>query len=163
MQKHLARLDFATLFEQDRRKSGCSTATKFPQELPGLLNSFEDTYVGRHNRQGNALFLPELLNLYQRTFNREDCTNNHAEAAHHRLKYELSMEYPTTWNLIDWLHEVQKGRDAYCEMLRTGHEPSRKLKSIEMKLEEYIKLLLDMKTDAVEYLRSISHYYQMKN
>ncbi|XP_054717469.1 uncharacterized protein LOC129226865 [Uloborus diversus] len=105
---------------------------ELPNELQGLLNWFEDTYVGRANRSGNGrrnpLFVPEIWNLYNRTLNGEDRTNNHAEAAHRRLQYELGMQHPTIWKLIDGLRKVQKGRDAHFEQLLAGHEPQMKLK-----------------------------------
>jgi len=115
MQKHLARLGFTSLYNTDPNfalKAKMiialafvplnkideyldALATDLQQELQGLLNWFEDTYVGRQNRRGNGrrapLFPPEIWNLHRRTLNGEDRTNNHAEAAHRRLQYELSM------------------------------------------------------------------------
>ena len=56
------------------------------------------------------------------------------EAAHHQIKYELGMQHPTIWKLIDGLCKVQKGRDTYYERLLAGHTPQ-KLKSIEMQIK----------------------------
>ena len=119
MQKHLARMGFTSLYNTDpdfalKAKMIIAiafvplnkideyldaVATELPQELGDLLNWFEDTYVGRRNRRGNGrrtpLLLPEIWNLYQRTLNGEDRTNNNAEAAHRRLKYELGTHRPT--------------------------------------------------------------------
>lgn len=186
MQKHLARQGFISLYNTDpdfalKAKMIIATAfvpldkideyldalsTELPQELQDLLNWFEDTYVGRQNRRGNGrrapLFLPEIWNLYQRTLNGEDRTNNNAEAAHRRLQYELGMQHPTIWRLIDGLRKVQKGRDAYYEKLLAGHEPPQKLKKYrdaDRRIHEIVCRFENM--DAVEYLRSLAHNYQM--
>lgn len=46
------------------------------------------------------------------------------EAAHRRLKYELSMQHPIIWELTDGLRKVQKGRDTYEQLLTvTEYEP----------------------------------------
>ena len=71
--------------------------------------------------------LPEIWNLHQRTLNGEDRANNNAEAAHRRLKYELGMQHPTIWKLIDALRNVQIDKDAYYERLLSCHEPPQKL------------------------------------
>ena len=127
MQKHLASLGFTNLYNNNpdfalKAKMIIAIAfvslskvdeyvdaiaTELPQELYDLLNWFEDAYIGRLNRQGNGrrapLFRREIWNLHQRTLNGEDRTNNNTEAAHCRLKYELGMQHPTIWKLIDGL------------------------------------------------------------
>ncbi|GCC36898.1 hypothetical protein chiPu_0015398 [Chiloscyllium punctatum] len=59
-----------------------------PDELQPLLDWFEDNYVGRRLRRGNVrrppLFPVGTWNLYERTLNNEDKTDNNAEAAHRR-------------------------------------------------------------------------------
>ena len=69
-----------------------------PEHIP-ILNWFEDNYIGWLNRHGNrrraSLFPIEMWNLYLRTLNQEDKTNNHVEAANRRLQMELGMKHPT--------------------------------------------------------------------
>lgn len=139
---------------------------ELPDELQLLLNWFEDTYVGRMNRRATGrrvpLFLPETWNVYERTLNGEERTNNHAEAAHRRLQRELGMHHPTIWKLIDGLRRVQKGRDTYYEQLLAGQEPPLKLKKYrdaDTRIIETVHRYENM--DATEYLRSIAHNYQM--
>ena len=55
----------------------------------------------------------KMWNLYVRTLNHEDKTNNHAEAANRRLQMELGMEHPTLWKFIHALRKVKKGRDLF--------------------------------------------------
>ncbi|GCC34585.1 hypothetical protein chiPu_0013060 [Chiloscyllium punctatum] len=58
-----------------------------PDELQPLLDWF-DNYGGRRLRRGNgrrpSLFPVGMWNLYERTLNNEDKTDNNAEAAHRR-------------------------------------------------------------------------------
>ena len=141
-------------------------ATELPQKLHDLLNWFEDTYLGRPNRWENgrqaSLFRREIWNLHRRTLNGEDCTNNNAEAAHRWLKYELGMQHPTIWKLIDGLRKVQKGRDAYYERLLAGHAPPQKLKKYRDADRRICETVLKFENmDAIEYLRSLAHNYQI--
>ena len=70
-----------------------------PDDLQELLNWFEDSYIGRANRNRRGRRPPpfpmDTWNLYHRTLNKEDKTNNHAEAAHRRIYSELQMHHPT--------------------------------------------------------------------
>ena len=185
-EKHLARMGFTSLYNTNPDFASKAkmiiaiafvplneideyldaVATELPQELGDLLNWFEDTYVGRRNRRENGrrtpLFLPEIWNLYQRTLNGEDCTNNNAEAAHRRLKYELGIHHPTIWKLIDGLRKAEKGRDVHYEKLLVGHQPPQKLKKYrDTDRKIYETLLRFENMDPVEYLRSLAHNYQM--
>ena len=187
MHKHLDRLGFTSLYNADpdfalKAKMIFALAfvpldkideyldalsTELPEELQDLLNWFEDNYVGRQNRRGNGrrapLFHPEIWNLHQRTLNGEDRTNNHAEAAHRRLQYELGMQHPTIWKLIDGLRKVQKGRDRYYESLLAGHEPPQKLKKYRNADRRILETVHKFENMAIiEYLRSIAHNYQMQ-
>ena len=185
MQKLLARMGFTSLYSTDpdfALKAKMIIAIAFvpfnkvdeyldavaielPQELGDLLNWFEDTYVGRRNRRGNGrtpLFLPEIWNLYQRTLSGEDRTNNNAEAAYRRLKYERGTHHPTIWKLIDGLRKVQKDRHIYYEKLLAGHQPPQKLKKYrdaDRRIHETVLRYENM--DPVEYLKSLTHNYQM--
>ncbi|KAG7157145.1 hypothetical protein Hamer_G009975 [Homarus americanus] len=105
-------------------------ATDLSGVLVPLLNWFEDNYIGRPYWRGTGrsqpLFPTEMWNIYQRTLQGEDRTNNHAEAANRRLRGELGMLHPTIWNFIHALKQVPKGRDGYFEKLSAGHEPQPK-------------------------------------
>ena len=141
-------------------------ANELPIELQPLLNWFEDNYIGRLNRRGNGrrppLFPPEMWNLYHRTLNREDRTNNHAEAAHRRLHAELGMHHPTIWKFIDALRKVQKGRDSYYEQLVAGHNPPLKLKKHREADERIGKIVSEYSNRIpLEYLRGLAYNYQM--
>ena len=75
------------------------------------------------NVERQPLFPTQMWNMYQRTLQGEDRTNNHAEAANRLLRSELGMLHPSIWNFLHGLKRVQKGRDEYFEKLLAGHEP----------------------------------------
>jgi len=66
-----------------------------PNELTPTLNWLEDNYIGRPGRNNRrsrpALFPLEIWSMYQSRISDIGKTNNHAEAAHRRLKRELDV------------------------------------------------------------------------
>jgi hypothetical protein len=89
------------------------------------------------------LFPPNIWNVYERTLIAEDRTNNHAEAAHHRLQTELGVDHPSIWKFIDGLKKVQKSRDVYMEQLMAGQLPPIKLKKFRDADERILKIVRD--------------------
>jgi len=101
--------------------------------------------------------------LDQRTISSIDGTNNHAEAAHRRLKRELDVVHPSIWKFIDGLQGVQKGKDVTYEQYVRGERGP-------VKRQEYIladqRLLITVNDynnkDIIEYLRGIAHNFLME-
>lgn len=104
-----------------------------------------------------------MWNLYHRTLNGHDRTNNHAEASNRRLQQELGVTHPTIWKFIDSLRKVQKGRDAYYEQLVAGNPPPLKLKKYREADRRILFLVQNFNeaTNVIEYLRGIGHNYEM--
>ena len=73
-------------------------------------------YIGIYNRRGSCrkapLFPQDMWSQYETTLNDEDRTNNHAEAAHRRIAFELGAHHPTIWKFMGTLMKLQKGRDS---------------------------------------------------
>jgi len=143
-----------------------SLSDNLPNYVQPIFDWFEDNYVGRMNRRGNGrrqpLFPHEMWNVYNRTLNQQDRTNNHAEAAHRRLQTELGMDHPTTWKLIDGLRKVQANRDFYYEHLVAGHNLPVKLKKYRDADQRILTVVRDYNNrSTVEYLRGIAYNYQM--
>lgn len=138
-----------------------------PEDLRPLLDWLEDNYVGRPNRRGQGrrrpLFAPETWNVYSRTINSQDRTNNFAEAAHRRLQVELGMNHPTIWKFINALKTIQHGRDLFYEQLIAGHNPPQKLKRYK-DADERILLIVNNYDgrNIIEYLRGIAHNFEME-
>ncbi|KAK9685302.1 hypothetical protein QE152_g38151 [Popillia japonica] len=151
---------------QDIENALLSLSDNLPDDVQPILDWFEDHYVGRLNRRGNGrrqpLFRHEMWNVYNRTLNQQDRTNNHAEAAHRRLQTELGMDHPTIWKLIDGLRKVQTNRDIYYEHLVAGHNPPVKLKKYRDADQRILTVVRDYNNrDTIEYLKGIAHNYQM--
>lgn len=143
-------------------------AEELPPELQPLLEWFEDFYIGRPNRRGKgrrqALFPPALWSVYERVLSDKDRTNNHAEAAHRRLQSELSMDHPVLWKFIDTLRKIQFSRDMLMEQLILGQKPPQKLKKYRDADIRIKTVVADYgNRNLIEYLRGISHNYEMNS
>lgn len=61
---------------------------------------FVINYTGRLRMNGTrtaSRFSPEIWNVYQRTLEGEDRTNNFAESNHRRLQHAFSCTHPSFW------------------------------------------------------------------
>ncbi|KFD64455.1 hypothetical protein M514_10786 [Trichuris suis] len=140
-------------------------ARQTPRELWPVLDWFEQNYMGRLNSFGGCQrpsFPPNMWSTYQRTLQGRDRTNNFAEAAHRRLRSELSVDHPTIWKFIDGLRSVQAGRDQHFECFVRGDEPPRKrLKYVraDQRIQEAVqRFTVD---SGVLYLRGLAHNFAM--
>ena len=98
-------------------------------QLQPVVDWLEDNYIGRLNRNGTrrtAIFPVRMWNVYERTVNGQDRTNNYAEAAHRRLQSVLQMDHPSIWVFINSLRRIQKERDLLYEQMVAGHAPPAK-------------------------------------
>ena len=112
---------------------------RFLGEFQGLLDCFEDNYLGRmgrNNRRREPMFSSRIWlgfliftlvvnyirSVHERVLNNQDRTNNYCEAAHKRMNRELCMEHPTLWKFIEGLKRVQKNRDKLYEEFVRGDE-----------------------------------------
>ena len=101
------------------------------------------------------MFPHDLWSQYEKTLNDEDRTNNHAEAAHRRIAFELGAQHPTIWKFICTLMKIQKARDLYMEQLIAGYPPPTKLEKYR-DADERIKTIVleyDGERNTLKYLR----------
>lgn len=135
--------------------------------LQPMLEWFETNYIGVLTRSGNRrppLFGYDIWNVYDRTRQNFERTNNHAEAANKRIQCELGMLHPTIWKFIDGLRKVQKSRDIYYESLVAGRSPPRKLKKYRDADERILKIVEDFyNRNIIDYLRGLAHNFEMRN
>ena len=101
---------------------------ELPEEILLLLDWFEENYIGRvhRNRRRNARFPPNLWNVHERVLNKNDRTNNYAEAANRRLNVQMGVTYPTLWAFISCLRKIQSGRYTFYCQLKAGKSPPKK-------------------------------------
>nr|CAD2171607.1 unnamed protein product [Meloidogyne enterolobii] len=98
-------------------------------ELQPIMDWFVMNYTGRilHNGFRTVpMFVPELWNVYNRTLEGADRTNNFAESAHRKLQRAFSCSHPTLWKFIETLKREQKARDAEMALFIAGHNPPQK-------------------------------------
>jgi len=135
------------------------------QDLQPVLDWFEDNYVGRLNRNGSRrqpIFPIRMWNVFDRTLNGQERTNNHAEAAHRRLQSVLQMDHPSIWKFVDGLRRVQKERDLLFEQMVAGNPPPVKRRKYRQADSRILSLVRDFEHRPMkEYLRGIAHNFEM--
>ena len=75
-----------------------------------FVDYFEDTYMGRLNRNGTrrkARFEIPLWNVYNRTVNDLPRTNNAIEGFHRGFESMLQANKPDVWRFLDAIHKQQ--------------------------------------------------------
>lgn len=136
-------------------------------DLGPMLTWFEEYYlgrrVGRNRRRRDPPFSPALWNVYDRVIEKEDRTNNHAEAAHRRLQTEFNIQHPSIWRFIDGLRQIQKGRDLVYEQYVRGERAPRKRQKYQ-DADERILNIVSTYADRpiIEYLRGLAHNFLME-
>ena len=69
-----------------------------PIELEPILSYFTNTYIGRIRNNGTRappIVVPNSWNVYTRTLNNEDRTNNFCETFHKKVQLQLGASHPT--------------------------------------------------------------------
>jgi len=142
-------------------------SNQLANDLTSILNRLEDNHIGRPGRNTRrnrpAPFPPEIWSMYQRTISGIDKTNNHAEAAHRRLKRELDVVHLSIWKFIDGLHRVHKGRDVTHEQYVRGELGPVKRREYKQVDQRLLTTVNDYNNrDIIEYLRGIAHNFLME-
>lgn len=134
-------------------------------DLTPILNWFEDSYVGRLNRnrtRRRPLFPPQTWSVYERTLNEEARTNNYAEAAHRRMQAEFGVDHPNLWKFIDGIRAIQKGRDLVYEQFVRGDQPPAKRRKY-LAADQRIRTIVESydQRNILEYLRGLAQNFLM--
>lgn len=141
--------------------------TQLDTDLQPIVDWLEDNYVGRLNRNGtrrNPFFPNYMWNVFERTLNGQDRTNNHAEAAHRRLQSVLQMDHPSLWTFIRSLQKVQKERDVLYEQMVAGHAPPAKRRKYRDADTRLLHLVRNFQSRPMsEYLRGIAYNFEMND
>ncbi|KAE9525802.1 hypothetical protein AGLY_014028 [Aphis glycines] len=122
-------LDFVKV--DDIYNSINSLYDELPEEIFPLLEWFEENYIGTviRNRRRSPRFPPIIWNVHDRVLNKEDRTNNNAEAANRRLNLQMAVDHSTLWAFISCLRRIQSGRDTFFRQLETGKSPPKRKKN----------------------------------
>ncbi|XP_073406402.1 uncharacterized protein [Dendrobates tinctorius] len=82
----------------------------FPQEAIPIANYFEDSYIGRMNRRGRQapLFPVQFWNVYERTLNDQQRTNNDVEGWHRSFRETCGTLFQNIYRFINCLKHQQE-------------------------------------------------------
>uniref|UniRef100_A0A1I8AZ57 MULE domain-containing protein n=1 Tax=Meloidogyne hapla TaxID=6305 RepID=A0A1I8AZ57_MELHA len=130
-----------------------------PMELEPILSYFTNTYIGRiRNNMTRAppIFVPSSWNVYTRTINNEDKTNNFCEAFHRKVQLQLGVSHPTIWKFLDELMKVVKMCDAQYEQFVAGHHAPRKRRKYEEADERILNIVNRYEIGTVVKFRHMS-------
>lgn len=137
-----------------------------PAELEPIISWFTNNYVGRLRANGTRsppMFPHTVWNVYDRTINHQDRTNNFCEAFHRKVQLQLGFAHPTIFKFLDSLKKIVKVSDTEYENFVAGHNPQRKRRRYR-EADDRIFTIVNRPFDpanVLEYLRGISHNYQM--
>ncbi|XP_073417134.1 uncharacterized protein [Dendrobates tinctorius] len=82
----------------------------FPQEAILIASYFEDSYIGRMNRRGRQapLFPVQFWNVYERTLNDQQRTNNDVEGWHRSFRETCGTHFQNIYRFINCLKHQQE-------------------------------------------------------
>ena len=105
-------------------------AENFPEMLQPVMDYFEDTYIGRpqRNRRRNPSFPPHMWNVLERTLDGLPRTNNMLEAWHGVMQRSLQAKHPTILKFIQLLQKEQALQEFNLIQIRGGRDITRRLK-----------------------------------
>lgn len=132
----------------------------FEDDFDGLLNYFEDTYIGRvrRNRRGRPLFPINTWNMFNRTNDELPRTNNNVEGWHRRFSLQVSSCHPTIWKFIDLLKEEENFVRVEIVQQLVGHAPQAQRRRYRDCNQRILTIVEDYQNrDRIQYLRAIAH------
>lgn len=140
---------------------------ELPEILEPILEWFTRNYIGRLRNNGTrapATFPSAVWSVYFRTLNGRDRTNNFAEACHRKLQlaFGSGIAHPSLWTFIENLKKVQSSYDADYERAIAGRNRASKRRRYEEADERILNKVANYnRQNLIEYLRGISHNYNM--
>ena len=140
----------------------CPLTGPLPEEMQGVIDTFEDYYIGRMTPQGRRVpqFPPYLWSQYSRTKQDMHRTNNCVEGHHHAMNCILQMQHPSISKLISGLKDLQVKCDGDMAAVIAGHPfrpPSKKYRSINQSIKTIVDTIDDRTT--LEFLGGIAHNF----
>lgn len=102
-------------------------------ELEGLLDYFEDSYIGRMKRSGraNPKFAIRSWNVYEATLQQAPRTNNMLEGWHNKMQKSIASNHPNLWKLLEVIQKEDRLNKVLAHQLMDGHHYSTTKKYID--------------------------------
>lgn len=134
----------------------------FPDELQGVVDYFEDTWIGRpcrRSRRRAPLFKHEMWNCFDNVVEGLSKTNNAIEGWHNSFEHQIGARHPSIWKFIDGLKREQSLQELRIEQYVGGvsaAEGRKKYCDTAMRLKNIVSNY-DTTDNVEEYLRSIAY------
>ena len=140
------------------------TEPPFLAEAEGLVDYFEDTWVGRSNRNRprRAPNYPiPLWNCRQATLDADPRTNNNVEAYNKALMVMTGAHHPTIWKFIKALRKHHALNETRIEQLIAGEGANRQRVRYRNLADRILKITQEYrKENVLEFLRGIGHNFR---
>lgn len=136
---------------------------RFPEEAMPIANYFEDTYIGRRqrNRRQAPLFPAPLWNVYERTINNQQRTNNAVEGWHRGFQATCGTYFPNIFRLIDALKRQQGLHNLEVTQLVAGNPGNPHNKKYAAAARRVRTIVQDQANrNVIDYLRGIAYNFE---
>ncbi|XP_066959010.1 uncharacterized protein [Macrobrachium rosenbergii] len=158
----LSALAFVPVFKVEETFEYLIENEVFPVEIQSVVDSFEDTWIGRphrNNRRPAPFFKHELWNCFDYVKEEMPKTNNAVEGLHYGFEQQLSACHPSIWKFIQGLQREQSLQELRIEQYLGGVGiPVRKKKYRDCaKRLQTIVINYDEERPVEEYLRSVAY------
>lgn len=134
-----------------------------PLEAQGVIDYFEDTWIGRPNRRNqrrDPIFSHSMWNCYNAVQNDLPKTNNSVEGWHRAFESQLSASHPSIWKFLDALKREQNLNEVKIEQYVAGAVPVQPRKKYKESGARLIRLLTEFNPlNLNEYLRGIAYNF----
>ena len=96
-----------------------------PAELEGVINYFEDTYIGHllRRRRATPMYHTQIWNVHSRVVNDLPRTNNGVEGWNRKMQSAITSHHPNIWRFLRILQREQSLTNAQLNQLFGGHAP----------------------------------------
>lgn len=135
----------------------------FPQEAIPIANYFEDTYIGRMTRRGRQapLFPIQFWNVYERTVNDQQRTNNDVEGWHRSFKETCGTLSPNIYRLINCLKRQQELHSFEIIQIIAGYPIAARNKKYAAISARVKRIVQDFNNRSlIDYLRGIAYSFE---
>ncbi|XP_077148452.1 uncharacterized protein LOC143809211 [Ranitomeya variabilis] len=134
----------------------------FPQEAIPIANYFEDTFIGQmtHRRRQVPLFPVQLWNMYERTLNDQQRTNN-VEGWHRSFQETCGTLFPNTYRFINCLKHQQELHSLEIIQIIAGNPTTAINKKIAAISARVKRIMQDFNNRTlIDYLRGIAYSFE---
>ena len=139
-------------------------ADTFPDEVEGLYDYFENTYIGRRQRRGRRAprFGLELWNQHNRLQEGLPRTNNLLEGWHAGIQASLLGKNPTVWRFLNFLQHEESFQQGIIDSVVAGHDSRKEKKEDKARTKRIITLVQRYpNTPRAEFLRGVSYNFNL--